>query len=320
MFIRVCIQISRGVILTFFYETETRFFTLTIIRVNVRFGFLLNYLHITGASLFFLSLYLHIMKGLFLSSIAQSKIWLRGISLFLLRIAVAFLGYTLPQSNIRYWARIVITSFVRAIPLVGKTLLEWVWRGVRVNSQTIKLFFSIHYLCSFLLLVLILTHFTLLHQKGASSKLSIVNYNTPLSFRLFIVKDILNLLVIISILIICTLIPILFTESDIYEETDLLSSPKHITPEFYFLFLYTILRRISDKLWGLILLILGLVLIGILFLRFKLSWTKKVLRVLYVINILQLSYLGTKSATGFWVLWIKLHTLLYFLLNLLLLI
>lgn len=313
-------QFVRGLLLTFFYETETSFFTLTIISVNVSFGFLLNYLHITGASLFFLSLYLHIMKGLFLSSSSQSKIWLRGMILLLLSIAIAFLGYTLPRSNIRYWASIVITRFVSAVPIIGITLLEWVWSGTRVNSQTIKLFFSLHYLCSILLLVLVLTHFTLLHKKGASSKLSIVNYNTSLSFSLFIVKDIINLIAILFILLTCTLVPILFTESDIYEETDLLSSPKHITPEFYFLFLYTILRRISDKLWGLLLLMLGLVLIRLLFISFKLSWTKKVLSVLYVLNILQLSYLGTKAATGFWVLWMKLHTLLYFILNLLLLI
>jgi ubiquinol-cytochrome c reductase cytochrome b subunit len=198
---------------------------------NNTFAFLIQNCHINGASLFFFLIYVHIARNLFYKTYNLSGTWNIGVVLFIIRILIAFLGYTLPFGNIRLWAATVITNLLRVIPFVGEEIVLWLWGRFFVSSRTIKLFFTLHFLLPLVLFVVVILHLLQLHKTGRTSQTIICHRDDHLPFYLFGVKDIFNLFVIFVMIYLSLIFPYQFTEPDSYIPANLLSSPKHIIPE-----------------------------------------------------------------------------------------
>ena len=167
------LQLLTGLFLVFYFSPDSglAFFSVQYLIVERNFGWVLRLLHFNGASLFFVFLYLHFFKGLFFNSFRLGAVWFSGLTLFLLLMAEAFMGYVLVWAQIRFWASVVITSLLRVIPLYGGVLVNWVWGGFRVSGATLKFFFVIHFLLPWGLLLVVLLHLVFLHRTGRTSKL-----------------------------------------------------------------------------------------------------------------------------------------------------
>lgn len=253
----LCFQTLTGILLTLYYTNSTQeaFFSLQRILSNRTWAFLLQSLHLNGATLFFFLIYFHVIRGLIYKRYKLSTTWNLGASLLLLRILIAFIGYVLPYRNMRLWAATVITNLLGVVPLIGHTLVFWLWGDFYVRDKTLKLFFTLHFLLPLLLTGGVLLHVLQLHKTGRSTLKRNLQYHSSLPFIPFGVKDYLNLAPLCLLLLFTLLNPYFFTESDRYLPSNLLSSPAHITPEWYFLFAYAVLRAIPNKLGGVVLLV-----------------------------------------------------------------
>ncbi|NQX95841.1 MAG: cytochrome b N-terminal domain-containing protein, partial [Erythrobacter sp.] len=142
------VQIITGVVLAMHYaaDTSVAFASTEHIMRNVNYGWLLRYAHANGASFFFIVIYLHIFRGLFYSSYKAPRemIWLLGVVIFLLMMATAFMGYVLPWGQMSFWGAKVITNLFSAIPLVGESIVIWLWGGFTVDNPTLNRFFALH--------------------------------------------------------------------------------------------------------------------------------------------------------------------------------
>ena len=120
---------------------------------DVNYGWLLRYLHANGASMFFVAVYIHIFRGLYYGSYKAPRemLWILGVIIYLLMMATAFLGYVLPWGQMSFWGATVITNLFSAIPVVGDTIVTWLWGGYSVGNPTLNRFFSLHYLLPFMI-------------------------------------------------------------------------------------------------------------------------------------------------------------------------
>lgn len=248
------IQLLTGIFLAIYYipHTDLAFPSIAHICRNVNNGWLIRALHANGASLFFLCLYLHVGRGLYYGSYLLINTWNTGILLFLITIASAFLGYVLPWGQISFWAATVITNFFSAIPYIGKALVQWVWGGFAVGLATLTRFFTFHFILPFILVILTILHLLFLHETGSNNPIGVNRDLQSVPFHPFYsVKDVLGFQVLLTLLaIIVLLYPFLLTEPENFIPANPLSTPLHIKPEWYFLWTYTILRSVPNKLGG----------------------------------------------------------------------
>jgi len=258
-------QIIRGLFLRFYYTSEITeaFNSVNQITRNVNIGWLIRLTHANGASLFFILIYLHIGRGLYYISFYNYYTWIRGIIILLVLMGTAFLGYVLPWGQISFWGATVITNLLSAIPYLGEDLTVWIWGGYSIEKPTLIRFFSLHFLMPFLLLLLIIIHIILLHEKGSSNPIGASFNIDKVSFHpFFSSKDILGLLVFISILLYIILLkPYIFTDPENFIPANPLMTPIHIQPEWYFLFAYAILRSIPNKLGGVVALFMSILML-----------------------------------------------------------
>ncbi len=261
---RVVLQIVTGIFLAIHYtpHTSIAFASIAHISRDVNFGWVLRGYHANGASIFFFCLYCHIGRGIYYGSYLLLWVWITGLLIFFISIIIAFIGYVLPWGQIRFWAATVITNFLSAIPQIGKALVEWVWGGFAVNNATLARFFTFHFLFPFILIFLILLHLLFLHQTGSSNPLGINSDPQSIPFHpYYTTKDLVGVLFASALLsIVVFLYPYLFLEPENYIPANPLSTPPHIKPEWYFLWAYTILRSVPNKLGG-VSAILGAILI-----------------------------------------------------------
>ena len=149
-------QIVTGIILVMHYtpHADMAFNSVEHIMRDVNYGWLLRYLHSNGASMFFVAVYVHMARGMYYGSYKEPReiIWILGVILYLLMMATGFLGYTLPWGQMSFWGATVITNFFSAIPLVGESVVTWLWGGFAVGNPTLQRFFSLHYLLPFMIL------------------------------------------------------------------------------------------------------------------------------------------------------------------------
>jgi len=251
-------QLLTGFFLVFYYSNDSSlsFDTVQYIIYEVNNGWLIRIFHSNGASLFFIFLYLHFFKGLIFFSYRLKKVWLVGILIFLLFMIIAFMGYVLVWAQISFWASVVITSLLTVIPYWGFTLVFWVWGGFSVTGSTLKFFFVLHFLLPWISLILIIIHLFFLHSTGSSSNLfCFLDLDKVNFFPYFIFKDLLNFIFFFLFIIFCMFFPFLLGDSEIFLESNILVSPIHIVPEWYFLFAYAILRCVPNKILGVILLL-----------------------------------------------------------------
>jgi ubiquinol-cytochrome c reductase cytochrome b subunit len=264
------IQILTGIFLAMHYSphVDLAFSSVEHIMSDVNNGWLIRYLHANGASMFFIVVYCHIFRGLYYGSYMypRGQLWTSGVIIFLLMMATAFMGYVLPWGQMSFWGATVITNLFSAIPLIGSSIVEWLWGGFSVSNATLNRFFSLHYLVPFLIVGLVIIHLSLLHKDGSNNPLGIsTNVDTVSFYPYFYVKDLFSFLILIIIFSFFVIFyPNVLGHSDNYIPANPLSTPPHIVPEWYFLPFYAILRSIPDKLGGVVAMIASILILMLL--------------------------------------------------------
>nr|YP_010868571.1 cytochrome b [Parasacculina shiinoi]WGU20879.1 cytochrome b [Parasacculina shiinoi] len=254
------IQILTGLFLSFHYVSDSlslAFFSVFNIMFDVHNGWLLRYIHMNGASFFFIFCYMHIGRSLYYGNYMSKLVWFSGVFILLLLFFISFLGYVLPWGQMSLWGATVITKLVSAIPYWGDYLVEWVWGGYSVNSATLTRFFSLHFLFPFLLFFLVFLHIYFLHMDGSSNPLIKVKHLDKVPFYpFFLFKDFLGFIFMFFFLFfLVSYDPNFLGDSENYNYANQMVTPFSIKPEWYFLFAYAILRGVPNKLGGVIALI-----------------------------------------------------------------
>jgi ubiquinol-cytochrome c reductase cytochrome b subunit len=264
------IQILTGVFLAMHYtpHIDLAFNSVEHIMRDVNNGWLIRYLHANGASMFFIVVYCHIFRGLYFGSYIypREKLWCSGVIIFLLMMATAFMGYVLPWGQMSFWGATVITNLFSAIPVVGQSIVSWLWGGFSVDNATLNRFFSLHYLLPFLIAGLTIVHLSLLHSDGSNNPLGINSKLDTIPFYpYFYVKDLFAFFIFITFfLFFIFYFPNSLGHSDNYIPANPLVTPPHIVPEWYFLPFYAILRSIPNKLGGVVAMISAILILLLL--------------------------------------------------------
>lgn len=254
--LRLVIQLVSGLFLAIFYIPDISIAFSRVIHISrdIIFGWLIRSIHANGASLFFLCVYLHIARGLYYFSFNLLETWSIGVILYVVLIATAFIGYVLPWGQIRFWGATVITRLLSAIPYLGQDLVLWVWGGFAIDNPTLTRFFALHFLLPFAIAGLTIIHILFLHQTGSKNPLGIKSEISKVPIHpYFTIKDIIGFSIVTLGFIFFVLYgPYILGDPDNFIPANPLSTPLHIKPEWYFLWLYAILRSIPNKLGGVI--------------------------------------------------------------------
>lgn len=325
--IMLIIQIVTGIVLAMHYvaSADSAFNSVEHIMRDVNYGWLLRYVHTNGASMFFIAVYIHIFRGLYYGSYKEPRevLWILGVVIFLLMMATAFMGYVLPWGQMSFWGATVITNLFSAIPLVGESIVTWLWGGFSVDQPTLNRFFSLHYLLPFMIAGVVILHVWALHVTGQTNPtgVEVKKKSDTLPFTPYAtIKDAFALVVFLVIYAwFVFYLPNFLGHPDNYIPANPLVTPAHIVPEWYFLPFYAILRAVPDKLGGVLLMF------GSIAVLFILPWldTSKVrsaaFRPLYkqffwvfVIVAIVLGWLGSKPAEGGYVIASRICTAYYF--------
>ncbi len=257
------VQIATGIILAMHYvpNTELAFASVERIMRDVNGGDLIRYTHANGASMFFIAVYIHMLRGLYYGSYKAPRemIWIVGCLIFFLMIATAFLGYVLPWGQMSYWGAEVITNLIGAIPVIGEPVLIWLRGGPAIDNATLNRFFSLHYLLPFVIAGCVVLHLWALHTAGQNNPVGILipkdrEKKDMLPFHpYFTVKD--GFAIIMFMILFATFVffmPNALGHADNYIPANPLVTPAHIVPEWYMLPFYAILRAIPDKFGGVV--------------------------------------------------------------------
>lgn len=317
-------QIITGLWLTMFYTPSAHeaFASVEFIMRDVNYGWLIRYLHSTGASAFFVVIYLHMFRGLLYGSYKKPRelLWLIGSFIFLLLLAEAFFGYLLPWGQMSYWGAQVITSLFGAIPYIGDNLALWLRGDYNVADATLHRFFALHVVGVPLLLVFVVfLHLVALHQVGSNNPDGIEikahkdKKGVPLDgipfHPYYTVKDLFGLVVFLIVFLgIVFFMPEMggyFLEHANFQPADPMVTPEHIAPVWYMTPFYTILRAIPNKLLGVFAMAASIAFIFVLpwldrspvkSMRYRGIYSKIALT-LFVISFFILGYLGTVIVT-----------------------
>nr|QXE43979.1 apocytochrome b [Gnetum montanum]BDC46349.1 apocytochrome b [Gnetum hainanense] len=252
----LAIQIVTGVFLAMHYtpHVDLAFNSVEHIMRDVSGGWLLRYMHANGASMFFIVVYLHIFRGLYYASYGSPRefVWCLGVVIFLLMIVTAFIGYVLPWGQMSFRGATVITSSASAIPVVGDTIVTWLWGGFSVDNATLNRFFSLHHLPPFIPVGASLLHPAASHQYGSNNPLGVHSKMDRIApYPYFYVKDLVGRVafaIFFSIWIFYA--PNVLGHPDNYIPANPMSTPPHIVPERYSPPIHAIPRSIPDKLGG----------------------------------------------------------------------
>nr|WMV00241.1 cytochrome b [Kikihia sp. 'westlandica north'] len=256
------IQIMTGLFLSMHYNANimNAFESLSHICRDVNYGWILRVIHANGASLFFICVYMHVGRGLYYGSFKYIETWSIGVIMLLMLMATAFLGYVLPWGQMSFWGATVITNLLSAIPYLGSMLVNWIWGGFAVDNATLTRFYSFHFILPFIVLSLTIIHLLYLHTTGSNNPLGINSNNDKVPFHpYFSIKDIMSLIILMIIFFMLVMLePYMLGDPDNFIPANPLVTPKHIQPEWYFLFAYAILRSIPNKLGGVIALFMSI--------------------------------------------------------------
>ncbi len=257
------LQIVTGIVLVMHYTPDATlaFASVEHIMRDVNAGWAIRYIHMNGASLFFVAVYLHIFRGLFYGSYKEPReiTWIIGIMIYILMMATAFMGYVLPWGQMSFWGATVITGLFGAIPGIGGALQTWLLGGPAVDNDTLTRFFSLHYLLPFLIAGLVAFHLWAFHTTGNNHPTGVevrrtskeeAEKDTLPFWPYFVIKDLYALaLILVIFAAIVGFMPNYLGHPDNYIEANPLATPAHIVPEWYFLPFYAILRAFDDTVW-----------------------------------------------------------------------
>nr|QTA71655.1 cytochrome b [Lens contradens] len=248
------VQIISGMLLAIHYTPNTNYAFESICHImrDVNFGWVLRYIHASGASFFFLIAYIHVGRGIYYSSYLQPKMWLSGVVLLMTLMATAFLGYVLPWGQMSYWGATVITNLFSVVPLFGDTLVQWLWGGFTVSNATLNRFFVFHFLAPFVLALLVTLHLLFLHEKGSNNPLGLSSNIFLIPFHPFYsIKDLVGVMVLLTLFSLTSFYMMaMISDPQNFIKANPMTTPTHIQPEWYFLFAYAILRAIPNKVGG----------------------------------------------------------------------
>ena len=226
---------------------------------EVYYGWSLRYIHSNGASFLFIVLFIHIGRGLYYGSYYyNSNSWFSGIIIFIILMAIAFIGYVLPWGQMSFWGATVITNLLSPFPC----LIEWICGGFYISNPTLKRFFIFHFILPFIICGFIIIHFYYLHYLSSNNSL-MFSINNRIPFFLFVlIKDIFGLFIIITIYTIQLYFGIFsLSHPDNAFQVNELVTPLHIVPEWYFLSYYTMLKAIPNKNAGFIILLTSILIL-----------------------------------------------------------
>jgi len=320
------IQILSGLFLAMHYVPNTKhaFDSVEHIMRDVNYGWLIRYIHAVGASMFFVALYAHMIRSLYYGSYKAPRevLWWAGIIIFLVTMATAFMGYVLPWGQMSFWGATVITNLFSAIPVIGESIVQWLWGGYSVDNPTLNRFFVLHFLMPFLIVGIVLIHLMALHTTGSNnpSGVPMKSKKDSIPFHpYFTIKDMVGFAVFFLVFgYFLFFYPNALGHPDNYIPANPLVTPAHIVPEWYFLPFYAILRAVPDKLGGV------LMMFGAIILLFFLPYLDRskvrsgayrpIFRkffYLFVINFVFLGWLGKSPAEG-WYIWASRLTTMYY--------
>jgi len=333
------LQLVTGIFLTMNYKPSSAeaFASVEYIMRDVEWGWLIRYLHSTGASAFFIVVYLHMFRGLLYGSYKKPRelVWIIGMFIYLALMAEAFFGYLLPWGNMSYWGAQVIVSLFGAVPGIGPGLAEWIRGDFYISDITLNRFFAFHVVAVPLLLVaLVVVHIMALHEVGSNNPdgVEIKEHKGPngkpidgVAFHPYHTSK--DLVIIVIFLIAFSAVVFFapdmggyFLEHANFEPADQLRTPEHIAPVWYFTPFYAILRAVPNKLVG-VALMGSAVLVLFLFpwldrcrvksIRYR-SWGYKIGLMIFAITFLSLGYLGLQPATGMVPTMSLVFTIIYF--------
>jgi len=334
------LQLVTGIFLTMFYKPgeATSFDSVEFIMREVNFGWLIRYLHSTGASAFFIVVYLHMFRAFLYGSYRAPRelLWILGMLVYLALMAEAFMGYVLPWGNMSFWGAQVIVNLFSTIPAIGPGLVEWIRGDYGIADATLNRFFSLHVVAVPLaLLLLVMLHLVALRTTGSNNpdgieiKEKLGPNGIPLDgipfHPYYTVKDVVGVGVFFVLFaIVVFFVPTfggLFLEGPNFEPANPMSTPEHIAPVWYFTPFYAILRAVPNQRLGALL--MALAVLSFLFLpwldrspvksmRYR-GWFSRMALAVFAVSFVALGYLGMQPAEGSYVLLARIFTVLYFL-------
>ncbi len=342
--ITLIVMIATGIILAMQYQPNTALAFDSVERImrDVNYGWLIRYIHMNGASMFFIVVYIHIFRGLYYGSYKEPRelLWILGVIILVLMMGAAFMGYVLPWGQMSLWGATVITNLFSAFPLVGEDLVTLLWGGFSVDNPTLNRFFALQYLLPFVILGVVVLHVAALHIPGSNNPTGIEpkGPQDTVNFHPFMTsKDMIGIgfyLLLFAALVFFA--PNFLGHPDNYIPANPQVTPPHIVPEWYFLPYYAILRSFTDDWWvflvvfswwgvdaklaGVLAMFGSLVVLALVpwldTSRVKSARYRPIYRwavALFVINFLILGWVGGKEAEEPYVTIAQLSTIYYFL-------
>jgi ubiquinol-cytochrome c reductase cytochrome b subunit len=333
------IQLVTGIFLTMNYKPAAAdaFASVEYIMRDVEWGWLIRYMHSTGASFFFIVVYLHMFRAMLYGSYKKPRelIWIIGMMIFFVLMAEGFAGYLLPWGQMSYWGAQVIISLFGAIPFVGEAIVEFIRGDYSISDITLNRFFALHVIVLPLALIaLVFVHIVALHHVGSNNPdgIEIKEHKGPDGVPLDGVpfhphhtsKDLVGIIVFLMLFAgVVFFAPEMggyFLEHANFEPANMTATPEHIAPVWYYTPYYAILRAVPDKLWGFIL--FGAAVLLPLFLpwldrcrvrsiRYR-GWMYKTALTIFVITFIALGWLGLQPAEGVYVMGARIFSVLYF--------
>ncbi|MCB1505800.1 MAG: cytochrome b/b6 [Hyphomicrobiaceae bacterium] len=325
-------QLVTGIVLAMHYQPSAAeaFNSVDHIRRDVNYGWMIQAMHATGSSMFFLAAYIHLFRGLYYGSYKAPReiLWILGVFIILAMMATAFMGYSLPWGQMSFWAVTVITNLFSSldsiIPGVGTAIVQWLWGGYSVSGSTLNRFFALHYLLPFVIVGLVALHIWALHVVGQNNPAGLDIKTKSDSVPMYpyaVAKDAVGLFAFLLVFAwFVFFLPDYLGHADNFIEANPLVTPPHIVPEWYFLPYYAILRAVPSKLGGVILMFASIAILAFApwldTARVRSSKYRPIYKWffwLFVFTCLALGYLGAKPAEGSYVAWARVFTAYYFL-------
>ena len=333
------IQLVTGVWLLMSYQgsAEQAFASVEYIMRDVELGWVIRYAHSTGASAFFIVVYMHMFRGLMYGSYKPPRelVWIFGMTIYVALMAEAFLGYVLPWGQMSYWGAQVIISLFGAIPVVGEDLVQWIRGDYLISGITLNRFMSLHVVAiPIILLALVVMHIIALHDVGSNNPdgVSIKKYKdakgNPIDgipfFPYFVIHDLVP--IVVFLFVFCAILFFMpemggfFLEYANFEIANNLKTPEHIAPVWYFTPFYSMLRAVPDKLGGFIVMAAAIAILFVLpwldrspvrSIRYKGMFSRVAILMLAAVFII-LGYLGVKAPTAARTVLTQICTVLYF--------
>jgi ubiquinol-cytochrome c reductase cytochrome b subunit len=333
------LQLVTGIFLTMNYKpsAEDAFASVEYIMREVEWGWLIRYMHSTGASMFFVVVYLHMFRGLMYGSYKAPRelLWVVGMLIYLALMAEAFMGYLLPWGQMSYWGAQVIVSLFGAVPVIGDGLVEWIRGDYFISDITLNRFFALHVVAVPLaLLLLVVVHILALHTTGSLNPdgIEIKEKKGPdgipldgVAFHPYhtskdLVAIIVFAIVFSAVMFFAPEMGGYFLEHANFEPANLLKTPEHIAPVWYFTPFYAILRAVPSKGWGAFLMLAAIVFLFLLpwldrckvkSIRYR-GWQFKVALAAFAVSFVALGYLGLQPATALVNQAARVFTIIYF--------